>query len=156
MQDWHNGKTWSGANLLDHPHRLLTPQDALEAKGMSKVSGADCERLHRLARAATAATAATAALPLQPPSASTRNARAPWPTQTTMEFHYGKHHTAYLNNLNAQIAGKELEALKTVEEVRKRRLEQECACMQSCSVGCFAAPDCRAAVCAHGALLERR
>ncbi len=35
-----------------------------------------------------------------------------------MEFHYGKHHTAYLNNLNGQIAGKPLEQLPSVHEVR--------------------------------------
>ena len=37
--------------------------------------------------------------------------------QTTFEFHYGKHHAAYLNNLNGQVAGKDLEKL-TIEEVR--------------------------------------
>ena len=36
--------------------------------------------------------------------------------QTTFEFHYGKHHAAYLNNLNGQIAGKDLEKL-SIEEV---------------------------------------
>ena len=35
-----------------------------------------------------------------------------------MEFHYGKHHTAYLNNLNGQIAGKPLEQLPSVHDVR--------------------------------------
>ncbi|KAL4457999.1 hypothetical protein ABPG75_012864 [Micractinium tetrahymenae] len=38
-------------------------------------------------------------------------------SKTTLEFHFGKHHTAYLNNLNGQIAGKELESLGSVEEV---------------------------------------
>ena len=38
-----------------------------------------------------------------------------------MEFHYGKHHTAYLNNLNGQIAGKPLESLPSVHEVRAVR-----------------------------------
>ncbi|QCX52983.1 superoxide dismutase [Elizabethkingia sp. JS20170427COW] len=34
----------------------------------------------------------------------------------TMEIHYGKHHQAYVNNLNAAIAGTDLEG-KTIEEV---------------------------------------
>ncbi|PRW58106.1 superoxide dismutase [Fe] [Chlorella sorokiniana] len=37
-------------------------------------------------------------------------------SKTTFEFHYGKHHAAYLNNLNGQIAGKDLEKL-SIEEV---------------------------------------
>jgi len=37
-------------------------------------------------------------------------------SKTTFEFHYGKHHAAYLNNLNGQIAGKDLESL-SIEEV---------------------------------------
>ena len=36
--------------------------------------------------------------------------------QTTFEFHYGKHHAAYLNNLNGQIKGKDLENM-SLEEV---------------------------------------
>lgn len=38
--------------------------------------------------------------------------------QTTFEFHYGKHHQAYVTNLNNQIAGKDLESL-SIEEVRR-------------------------------------
>lgn len=34
----------------------------------------------------------------------------------TMEIHHGKHHAAYTNNLNAAIAGTELEG-KTIEEI---------------------------------------
>lgn len=36
--------------------------------------------------------------------------------QQTFEFHYGKHHAAYVNNLNGQIKGTDLENL-TIEEV---------------------------------------
>ena len=39
--------------------------------------------------------------------------------QTTFEFHYGKHHAAYVNNLNGQIAGKDLESM-TIEEASRR------------------------------------
>lgn len=38
--------------------------------------------------------------------------------QQTFEFHYGKHHAAYLNNLNGQVAGKELANAASVHEVR--------------------------------------
>lgn len=38
------------------------------------------------------------------------------PPQSTFEFHYGKHHQAYVTNLNNQIAGKDLENL-SIEEV---------------------------------------
>ncbi|KAL4421987.1 hypothetical protein ABPG77_011010 [Micractinium sp. CCAP 211/92] len=37
-------------------------------------------------------------------------------SKSTFEFHYGKHHAAYVNNLNGQIAGKDLESL-SIEEV---------------------------------------
>jgi len=36
--------------------------------------------------------------------------------QTTFEFHYGKHHADYVNNLNNQIKGTDLENM-TIEEV---------------------------------------
>lgn len=39
-----------------------------------------------------------------------------FPLQQTFEFHYGKHHAAYVNNLNNQIAGTDLEKM-TIEEV---------------------------------------
>jgi superoxide dismutase len=38
--------------------------------------------------------------------------------QSTFEFHYGKHHQAYVTNLNNQIAGKDLESL-SIEEVSR-------------------------------------
>lgn len=36
--------------------------------------------------------------------------------QTTFEVHWGKHHRTYVNNLNNQIQGKDLES-KSLEEV---------------------------------------
>ena len=37
-------------------------------------------------------------------------------TQATLEFHWGKHHRTYIDNLNKQVAGKPMEN-KTLEEV---------------------------------------
>lgn len=37
--------------------------------------------------------------------------------QRTMEFHWGKHHQAYVTNLNAQIKGTDLDSVASVEEV---------------------------------------
>ena len=37
--------------------------------------------------------------------------------QSTFEFHWGKHHRAYVTNLNGQIKGTDLEG-KSLEEVR--------------------------------------
>ena len=39
-------------------------------------------------------------------------------SQKTLEFHYGKHHNAYVNNLNKLIAGTPFES-KTLEEIVK-------------------------------------
>lgn len=39
--------------------------------------------------------------------------------QSTFEFHWGKHHRAYVTNLNGQIKGTDLEG-KSLEEVRHR------------------------------------
>jgi Fe-Mn family superoxide dismutase len=36
--------------------------------------------------------------------------------QSTFEVHWGKHHRTYVNNLNNQIQGKDLES-KSLEEV---------------------------------------
>ena len=38
------------------------------------------------------------------------------PLQSTFEVHWGKHHRTYVNNLNNQIQGKDLES-KSLEEV---------------------------------------
>lgn len=37
-------------------------------------------------------------------------------SQQTLEFHWGKHHRAYVDNLNKQIAGTELEE-KSLEDI---------------------------------------
>lgn len=47
-----------------------------------------------------------------------RNALAPHMSENTMNYHYGKHHQAYVTNLNKLIAGTDLEG-KTLEEVIK-------------------------------------
>lgn len=44
------------------------------------------------------------------------NALEPYIDMQTMEIHHGKHHAAYVNNLNAAIQGTELEG-KTLEEI---------------------------------------
>lgn len=45
------------------------------------------------------------------------NALEPYISQKTIEFHYGKHHQAYINNLNNLIVGTEFENTKTLEEI---------------------------------------
>src|SRR6266540_3035211 len=44
------------------------------------------------------------------------NALQPYVTEATLGFHYGKHHQAYVTNLNGLVAGSGL-ASKTLEEV---------------------------------------
>ena len=39
-------------------------------------------------------------------------------SKKTLEFHWGKHHQAYVTNLNKQIAGTELEG-KSLDEIMK-------------------------------------
>jgi Fe-Mn family superoxide dismutase len=48
-----------------------------------------------------------------------KNALAPHITENTINFHYGKHHTAYVNNLNGLIQGNELEKLSLEEIIKK-------------------------------------
>ena len=47
-----------------------------------------------------------------------RNALAPYISENTMNFHYGKHHQAYVTNLNNLISGTDLEK-KSLEEIIK-------------------------------------
>jgi superoxide dismutase, Fe-Mn family len=47
------------------------------------------------------------------------NALEPFISQRTIEFHYGKHHQAYVNNLNKLIVGTEFENASLEEIVRK-------------------------------------
>jgi len=46
----------------------------------------------------------------------TKDALAPYISANTLEFHHGKHHKTYVDNLNKFIAGTELEG-KTLEEI---------------------------------------
>ena len=45
-----------------------------------------------------------------------RNALAPHISEETLNFHYGKHHQAYVTNLNKLIEGSDLEG-KSLEEI---------------------------------------
>ncbi len=47
------------------------------------------------------------------------DALVPFISQETIEFHYGKHHQAYVNNLNGLIAGTEFESSELETIVRK-------------------------------------
>ncbi len=47
-----------------------------------------------------------------------KDALAPYISANTLDFHYGKHHKTYVDNLNKLIAGTDLEA-KTLEEIIK-------------------------------------
>lgn len=53
-----------------------------------------------------------------PPLPYDENALAPYVSAQTLSFHYGKHHTGYLNNMNKAIAGTELESLSLVDLIR--------------------------------------
>jgi superoxide dismutase, Fe-Mn family len=48
-----------------------------------------------------------------------KEALAPWISAETLEYHYGKHHKAYVDNLNKLIPGSEYEKL-TLEEIVKK------------------------------------
>ena len=47
-----------------------------------------------------------------------KDALAPHISENTMNYHYGKHHQAYVTNLNNLIAGTDLEK-KSLEEIIK-------------------------------------
>jgi Fe-Mn family superoxide dismutase len=47
------------------------------------------------------------------------NALEPYISQRTLEFHYGKHHQAYVTNLNKLITGTEFENLSLEDIIRK-------------------------------------
>ena len=49
---------------------------------------------------------------------SLQDALEPHMSKQTLEFHWGKHHRSYVDNLNKQIAGTNLEQ-KSLEEVLK-------------------------------------
>ncbi|MBL8434316.1 MAG: superoxide dismutase [Fe], partial [Zoogloea sp.] len=48
-----------------------------------------------------------------------KNALAPFISEETLEFHHGKHHNAYVVNLNNLIPGTEFENLSLEEIVKK-------------------------------------
>ena len=54
-----------------------------------------------------------------PPLPYARNALEPYLSAETLEFHYGKHHQAYVTNLNHLIAGTEFESLSLEDIIRK-------------------------------------
>ncbi|MGJ7568530.1 superoxide dismutase [Fe], partial [Variovorax sp. GB1R11] len=54
-----------------------------------------------------------------PPLPYALDALAPEYSQETLEYHYGKHHNAYVVNLNNLQKGTEFEAL-TLEEIVKK------------------------------------
>src|ERR1700759_5111011 len=51
-----------------------------------------------------------------PPLPYAKNALAPHISAETLDFHYGKHHQAYVTNLNKLLEGKP-EASKSLEEI---------------------------------------
>jgi Fe-Mn family superoxide dismutase len=48
-----------------------------------------------------------------------RTALEPHISGETIDFHYGKHHKAYVDNLNKMIAGTPFEAMSLEEIIRK-------------------------------------
>src|SRR5262245_27774894 len=54
-----------------------------------------------------------------PPLPYAMDALAPHLSKETFEFHYGKHHQAYVTNLNNLIKGTEFESLALEDIVRK-------------------------------------
>ena len=54
-----------------------------------------------------------------PPLPYAKNALAPTISEETVEYHYGKHHQAYVTNLNNLIKGSEFEAMGLEDIVRK-------------------------------------
>ncbi|WP_069353321.1 superoxide dismutase [Burkholderia cenocepacia] len=54
-----------------------------------------------------------------PPLPYARNELAPHISEETLDYHYGKHHKSYVDNLNKQIEGTEFAALRLVDIVKK-------------------------------------
>src|SRR3546814_11197849 len=61
----------------------------------------------------------TCALPIFPPLPYALDALAPHISKETLEFHYGKHHQAYVTNLNNLIPGTEFENASLEDIVKK-------------------------------------
>jgi Fe-Mn family superoxide dismutase len=56
-----------------------------------------------------------------PPLPYAMDALAPHISKETLEYHYGKHHQAYVNNLNKLIPGTEFEGMKLEEIILKAK-----------------------------------
>lgn len=54
-----------------------------------------------------------------PPLPYAMDALQPYVSQETLEYHYGKHHKTYVDNLNKQIAGTPFENMTLEEIIRK-------------------------------------
>ena len=54
-----------------------------------------------------------------PPLPYEKNALLPSISQETLEYHYGKHHQAYVTNLNNLIKGTEFEKLSLEDIIKK-------------------------------------
>jgi superoxide dismutase, Fe-Mn family len=54
-----------------------------------------------------------------PPLPFAKSALEPHMSQETLEYHYGKHHAAYVNNLNTLIKGTEFEELGLEDIIKK-------------------------------------
>ena len=54
-----------------------------------------------------------------PPLPYAKDALAPTISAETLEYHYGKHHQAYVDNLNKLVPGTEFENLSLEEIIRK-------------------------------------
>ena len=54
-----------------------------------------------------------------PPLPFEKNALEPYISDETLEYHYGKHHQAYVNNLNKQIEGTEFQDAALEDIIRK-------------------------------------
>ncbi len=54
-----------------------------------------------------------------PPLPYARDALAPHISENTLNFHYGKHHQAYVDNLNKLVAGTPMESMSLEEVVRE-------------------------------------
>ncbi|HEY8229491.1 MAG TPA: superoxide dismutase [Fe], partial [Rhodanobacteraceae bacterium] len=54
-----------------------------------------------------------------PPLPYERNALAPHISEETLDYHYGKHHKAYVDNLNKQIEGTDFADMNLEDIVKK-------------------------------------
>ncbi|XP_002986085.2 superoxide dismutase [Fe], chloroplastic isoform X2 [Selaginella moellendorffii] len=96
------------------PHTRSPPSPSL-----GSITGrAIAVRSRRRARSSGRMSAVVAKFEL-PPLPYEMNALEPFMSKTTLEFHWGKHQRAYIDNLNKQISGTELESLKLEDIITK-------------------------------------